>query len=61
MNEDDKRMFLALVKGKDVSEIISLLAESGNQYSRRTAVLPLVLQVGSVFHYADAHVRNIRL
>lgn len=35
MNEDDKRMFLALVKGKDISEIMSLLAESGNQYSRR--------------------------
>lgn len=31
MNEDDKRMFLALVKGKDISEIMSLLAESGNQ------------------------------
>lgn len=35
MNEDDKRMFLALVKGKDISEIMSLLAKSGNQYSRR--------------------------
>lgn len=35
MNDDDKRMFLALVKGKDISEIMSLLAESGNQYSRR--------------------------
>lgn len=28
MNDDDKRMFLALVKGKDISEIMSLLAES---------------------------------
>lgn len=27
MNDDDKRMFLALVKGKDISEIMSLLAE----------------------------------
>lgn len=35
MNEEDKRMFLALAKGKDISEIMSLLAESGNQYSRR--------------------------
>lgn len=35
MNDDDKRMFLALVKGKDISEIMSLVAESGNQYSRR--------------------------
>lgn len=35
MNEEDKKRFLALVKGKDISEIMSLLAESGNQYSRR--------------------------
>ena len=35
MDEEYKRQFLTLVKGKDISEIMSLLAESGNQYSRR--------------------------
>lgn len=43
MNEEDKRMFLALVKGKDVSEIISLLAESQSVFTQNSAVLPLVL------------------
>lgn len=61
MNEDDKRLFLSLVKGKDVSEIISLLAESGNQYSRRILRFSAGSVSGFRFHYADAHVRNIRL
>lgn len=35
MNNDDKKQFLALIKGEDISEIMSLLAEYSNQYSRK--------------------------
>ena len=35
MTEEDKKTFLALVEGKDVSEIMNLLLMSGNRYSRR--------------------------
>lgn len=34
MNNDDKKQFLALIKGEDISEIMSLLTEYSNQYSR---------------------------
>ena len=60
MNEDDKRMFLALVKGKDISEIMSLLAESGNQYSRRILrFFRWFCKWGSNTHNDGAHVRRV--
>ena len=35
MNNEDKKQFLALIKGEDISEIMSLLAEYSNQYSHK--------------------------
>lgn len=35
MTEDERKQLLVLVRGKDVSEIMELLAEGGNRYSRR--------------------------
>lgn len=61
MNEDDKRMFLALVKGKDIGDYVFAGRVRQSVFTQNTAVLPLVLQVGSNIHNDSAHVRNVRL
>jgi hypothetical protein len=53
MNEDDKRMFLALVKGKDIGRVRQSV------FTQNIAVFPLVLQVGSNTHNDGAHVRRV--
>lgn len=35
MTKEEKERILASVKGKDVSEVVCLLMENGNTYSRR--------------------------
>lgn len=57
MNNDDKKQFLALIKGEDISEIMSLLAE----FTQDVKAFTLDQQVDSGLHNANAHVRNIRL
>lgn len=61
MDEEYKRQFLTLVKGKDISEIMSLPFTRVWQsvFTQNTSVLPLVLQVGSNYDNGGAHVRHV--
>ena len=60
MTKEEQEEIMELLRGRDVSEVLSVLMHTGNRYSRRTLrFFQMVLQVGASDDHAVSHVRHV--